>query len=136
MAARDCCLPVFSPALLGEQGTPEPGVFPDWPVIQGTRDNWDWKAWADHMGVDSSRFRIKDRFDMDEATIHAAMGGLGIALASIFFIRAELQSGVLAPLPGFEPVDIGAYNILQHSTPTLSSRRFVAWLRQEGGAGS
>lgn len=128
----DSCLPVYSPALLA-QGQPLPaGEFPDWPVVQGTRDNWDWKAWAAQADVDIEELRFQDRFDLDEAAIHAVMGGLGVGLVSAFFITEELRAGLLAALPGFQPVDLGAYHVVQHTAPRLSTRRFVDWLLEEG----
>jgi len=71
-----------------------PDLWPKWMIRHNLRDG----APADRM-----------EFDNTILAIQAAIQGLGIALVPTLFVEGALRSGSLLPMPGFEPIDTGAY---------------------------
>jgi DNA-binding transcriptional LysR family regulator len=45
--------------------------------------------------------------------------------------RVEIASGTLVELPGFEPVELGAYRLVVRAEPSRMVRNFRDWLRKE-----
>jgi len=68
-------------------------------LIHSTPDQWDWRMWCQHIGIDKSQADQGRVFDTSEMAISAAINGMGIAIADLNFIQAELKDGrLVAPL--------------------------------------
>jgi len=131
LLAGDFSRPVLSPALLGVSGYRECGDIERVPALQCTRENWDWKMWADRLGLAGDAVRIAHEFDTDDAALHAAVAGLGMVLAPALMTRTEIAAGTLVELPGFEPVELGSYRLIVRTEPNRMVRNFRDWLRTE-----
>jgi DNA-binding transcriptional LysR family regulator len=97
-------------------------------VISSTQDDWDWRKWAGHFGVDWRRLRIANRFDTDDASWEASAAGLGLALASPRLIERELRNGLLAIAGPEEGVHFGHYWVRARPPMRRGAELFLAWL--------
>jgi LysR family glycine cleavage system transcriptional activator len=131
LLAGDFSRPVLSPALLAATGYRGPEDIAHVPALQCTTQNWDWKMWANRLGIDEARIAIAHEFDTDDAALHAAAAGLGMVLAPALLTRPEVKAGALTELPGVAPVELGSYRLLVRAEPSRMVRHFRDWLRNE-----
>lgn len=129
----DASRPVISPALLERFGYIGPGDLAKLPAIGSTADNWDWQLWARKTGVSMKDIEFTDHFDSDDAAIHAAVAGLGMALVPPILTQKEIQSGSLVNISGFQPVILGGYYLRTDRYENKASRNVLRWLKQESG---
>jgi LysR family transcriptional regulator, glycine cleavage system transcriptional activator len=91
-----------------------------------------WNDWAACRGVgDEPGEPIL--FDHQQTMIEAAASGLGACVVQRPLVETDLASGRLIAPNGF--VDEGArFCVLHHDKPTLSLRRLIQWLAEQGAA--
>ena len=127
----DLCRPVLAPRLFDQtENLGHQSAF-HIPAITCTDDNWDWKRWASHFGLRFDEMRFSDHFDIDDAAIHAATAGLGMVLAPAFMTQVEINAGTLIELPGFVPIELGAYYLLSSQRTDGVVKAFSQWLQSE-----
>jgi LysR family glycine cleavage system transcriptional activator len=129
--AGDFSRPVASPALLQAVGYRGPADINRVPALKCSAQNWDWKMWSDTLGFSQETINIVHEFDTDDAALHAAVAGLGMVLAPDLMTRAEISAGTLVELPGFAPVELGAYRLVVRAEPSRMVRNFRDWLHNE-----
>lgn len=123
--------PVVAPALLEKIAYKNPADFAKLSAISATRNDWDWLLWCQQVDLPSDSINITDHFDSDDAAIHAAVAGLGVALAPPILTLKEIKSGSLVEVPGFSPVGLGGYYLATNKYENRASRIILNWLRQE-----
>lgn len=131
----DLVLPMVSPrlpALATYQSSSDIAAIP---ALRSTPDDWDWTLWCRSQGIDAGMVRIGHAFDTDDAAIRGAVVGVGMVLASPLLTQAELQSGALMPLSGFEPFELGCYEIELRDGERSAVRKFRQWLTDEAEGG-
>nr|WP_210285982.1 LysR substrate-binding domain-containing protein [Aureimonas jatrophae] len=101
------------------------------PALRCTPDDWDWTLWCRSQRIDVDMVRIGHAFDTDDAAIRGAVAGVGMVLASSLLTQAELQGGALVALAGFEPVELGCYEIEMRDGERSAVRKFRQWLTDE-----
>lgn len=131
LLAGDFSRPVLSPALLAAANYRQPADIAHVPALKCATENWDWKRWAHAFAIPQDRIRIAYEFDTDDAALHAAAAGLGMVLAPALLTRTEVRAGTLVELPGFRPVELGAYRLLVRAEPNRMVRHFRDWLKKE-----
>lgn len=127
----DFSRPVLAPSLLQRVGFDTPKDALKIPAISCTTNNWDWRLWAKQYGLAFNEMSFAGHFDIDDAALHGATAGLGMVLAPEFMTRAEIAAGTLVELPGFEPIEMGAYYLLQGPRTGGVVRSFRRWLLSE-----
>ena len=127
---RDLSRPVVSPRLLGAHGGRRRADLSAIPALQCTADNWDWKLWCQKSDVSFADLSFSHAFDTDDAALHACVAGLGMVLAPPLLTMREALSGALIALPGYGPVELGAYRYLRRSESRVV-RQFCRWLDAE-----
>lgn len=123
--------PVIAPALLEKVAYKGPADFSKLPAISATRNDWDWNHWREQVDLPINSLNITDHFDSDDAAIHGAVAGLGVALAPPILTQKEIKSGSLVEVPGFSPVALGGYYLAINKYENRASRIILNWLRQE-----
>ncbi len=127
----DLALPMVSPRLPSLAVYQSRSDIAAISALRCTPDDWDWKLWCRSHGIDASIVRIRHAFDTDDAAIRGAVAGVGMVLASPLMTQAELQDGALVPLTGFEPVELGCYEIELRDGERGAVRKFRQWLTDE-----
>lgn len=130
----DLVLPMVSPrlsALASYRSSRDIGAIP---ALRCTTDDWDWALWCRSQSIEPGTVRTEHAFDTDDAAIRGAVAGMGMVLASPLLTRAELQTSALVPLAGFEPTEMGCYEIELRDGERGPVRRFHHWLRDEADA--
>ncbi|MBL4768528.1 MAG: LysR family transcriptional regulator [Rhodobacteraceae bacterium] len=127
----DFSRPVLAPSLLQSVGFNTPADALKIPAITCTTNNWDWRLWTKQFGLAYESMAFAGHFDIDDAALHGATAGLGMVLAPEFMTRAEIAAGTLVELPGFEPVEMGAYHLLNGPRNGGVVRDFRRWLMSE-----
>ena len=126
--------PVCSPEYLKAAGPiNNPQDMADFTLIHSTPNQWDWRMWFEHIGIDVSHADQGRVFDTAEMAISAAINGMGIAIVDMNFIQAELKDGRLVA-----PVDVvlregTGYHLFTRSG-RLQERKlktFVDWILQK-----
>lgn len=130
---QDCLMPVCSPRLLEKSAINEPGdVLQHHLLYTGSR-SVDWRAWANHFGVENIDGAKSTRIDRSSLVREAAVLGVGIALESRLCAERTIATGTLiAPLPEYV-YDEGSY-YYTYSKSTGESAKSVAfkeWLMDE-----
>lgn len=92
---RDDSRPFVAPALLQKVNFRGPQDIAKLVAIGSTGDDWDWQMWGEQAGVPQEQIRIFDHFDSDDAAIHAAVAGLGMALVPPILTQKEIHAGSL-----------------------------------------
>lgn len=122
--------PVIAPSLLKNSGYKGLKDFAKLPAIGATNDDWDWHHWADQVGVPMEQLSITDHFGSDDAAIHGAVAGLGMALTPPILTQKEIRSGALVEVPGFQPVVLGGYYLTTGRHENRATRIILNWLRK------
>jgi LysR family glycine cleavage system transcriptional activator len=101
----DAVVPVCSPGLLAA-GEPvrAPADLARLPILrdsstEGDGSGTDWASWLAFVGASGLRLPEGQRFDQADLVIGAAASGLGVALARISLIGADLAANRLVRLP-------------------------------------
>jgi LysR family glycine cleavage system transcriptional activator len=126
--------PVCSPEYLKVVGPiNNPQDMAAFTLIHSTPNQWDWRMWFEHIGIDVSHADQGRVFDTAEMAISAAINGMGIAIVDMNFIQAELKDGRLVA-----PVDVvlreGTGYHLFTRRGRLQERKlkkFVDWILQK-----
>lgn len=124
---EDICRPYLSPALLSK--ILNPSDLKGLPALQCAERNWDWELWLLESGQKGVKLDYKERFDLDDAALRAAVAGMGMVLTSAFMIEEELEDGRLCPLPNSQEHTLGYYTLHVSNRDTGLSRRFIHWLK-------
>lgn len=127
---RDLSRPVVSPNLLATSSSGREKAVQDLPALQCAAGNWDWKLWCQAFDISLAELSFAHEFDTDDAALHACVAGLGMVLAPPILTARETGSGALVTLPGYEPVEIGAYRYQRRSESKVV-RKFCGWLDAE-----
>lgn len=127
---RDFSRPVVSPSLLARDGNGQEITISDVPALQCAAGNWDWKLWCETLDISLADLTFAHEFDTDDAALHACVAGLGMVLAPPILTARETRSGALVALPGYEPVEIGAYRYQRRSESRVV-RQFCGWMDAE-----
>jgi len=130
MLACDTSRPVVAARLLPQGPDAQRIAISDLPAIQRAAGNRDWALWGERHGISLADLRFTHAFDTDDAALHACVAGLGMVLAPPVLTAREIRSGILAVLPGFEPVSIGS-NRYQRRSESRVARRFCEWMEAE-----
>jgi DNA-binding transcriptional LysR family regulator len=117
---------VVSPSLLANGN----GTITDIPALQCCVDNWDWALWCETFDIPMAMLSIAHAFDTDDAALHACVAGLGTVLAPTILTGREIRSGALVVMPGYEPVEAGAYRYQRRSEARVV-RQFCDWMDSE-----
>ncbi|WP_256387194.1 LysR substrate-binding domain-containing protein [Agrobacterium sp. NCPPB 925] len=127
MLKRDSSRPVVSPNLLAKSSDGRGKAVQYLPALQCAAGNWDWKLWCEALDISLAELSFAHEFDTDDAALHACVAGLGMVLAPPILTAREIRSGALVALPGYEPVEIGAYRYQRRSEARVV-RQFCSWL--------
>jgi LysR family glycine cleavage system transcriptional activator len=131
---RDVCVAVAAPTVAERYRRGwDAGLLRSAAFISATPDDWDWRKWAGHIGLDWNGVRIANRFDTDDAAWEASAAGLGLALASPRLIERELRSGLLAIADPGEGLHFGDYWVLARPPLRRGAELFQAWLLAMAG---
>lgn len=130
LLVADASRPVVAPRLIAGSRRGRKIDISGLPAIQRVSGNWDWERWGRAAGVSRSQLRIQHAFDTDDAALHACVAGLGVVLAPPILTTREIRTGLLTVLPGFHPVEIGAYRYQRRSESRMT-RRFCEWMEAE-----
>lgn len=130
LLGRDMSRPVTSPRLLAKHIDDQRIDIRGVPALQCTAGNWDWRSWCKTFGMSLSDLAFAHEFDTDDAALHACVAGLGMVLAPPILTARETQSGALAVVPGYEPVEMGSYRYRRRSE-SRAVRQFCSWMDSE-----
>lgn len=125
----DAQFPVVSPSFPGVEAIRTPAQIATLPLIADlTRQGWaDWFRAAGEHGV-----HVDERYVFSDATatVHAAVQGLGVALARERIVRPTLARGLLRTLPGPAVKTRFEYYVVYPSHRRLrpAAKAFVDWL--------
>lgn len=125
-------IPVAAPGLAADIKTPS-----DLARCNLLEDDWhiknrvfpDWETWLATLGVVNTPLRIRHFGDAD-LTLHAAVSGLGVALAWRSLVTDDLKAGRLVRLLDKSiPTTLGYHLVMPENHATLSKVAvFRAWL--------
>lgn len=124
---EDRCRPYLSPNLLLQLKDPED--LEAIPALQCAEGNWDWQLWLKESGRSEIKLNYAGHFDLDDAALRAAVGGLGMVLSAEFIIRDDLAAGRLRPLPHAPEVVLGCYTIHHEGPQAGFAEKFARWLK-------
>lgn len=124
---EDVCRPYLAPRLLS--GARNWADLIQFPALQGTDSNWDWRLWLEMTGKTSTELQLGDQFDLDDAAIRAAISGMGMVLASEVLVRDDVETGRLCALPDSPAVLLGHYTMKVSIPTSKAAVRFSKWLR-------
>lgn len=106
-------VPVASPALLDQMGSPsEPSDLLGFPLIH-QRDTVGWSAWFGHHGITPSDSLSGPMIEDTNVVLQAAISGQGLAMGWRPLIDEELQSGALVQLFDAVHSEIRAYYLVR-----------------------
>ncbi|CAM5775817.1 LysR family transcriptional regulator [Labrys miyagiensis] len=126
---EDVCVAVAAPLNAARYaGRSAEAVVASAPFISATPDDWDWRKWAGHFGVDPARLRITSRFDTDDAAWEASAAGLGLALATPRLIERELDRGLLVVTGPEDGLHFGTYWVRTRPPARRGAELFEKWL--------
>lgn len=99
LLARERILPVCAPALLDGRASLTPSELARLPLMRSLKGSVPWSRWFERAGVPMPHGTQHLHFDRSYMAIDAAARGLGVALESELFTRADLASGrLMAPV--------------------------------------
>jgi len=124
-------LPVCSPEYLEERQLEPAGVLAH-RLLANDPNGWDWLQWAKHNGIDAAAMQDSlaqgISFTADTAAIETAAAGQGIALANLYYVKPELDSGALVPATNVESLRLGAHYLVQRGRETQATKTFTQWI--------
>ena len=134
--------PVCSAALIEAMGSPETAEdVLRYPLILRSRNTLSgqpvstpsWEYWLDRHGVPSSSLNCALAVPYTSMAVHAALKGLGVAMARTSHISDELKTGVLQKLFAEEIDTDSGYHFLcspgKEKTPEIQA--FLEWVKAE-----
>jgi DNA-binding transcriptional LysR family regulator len=136
-------LPVVSPKLLRQRGTPlaKPADLARHVLLhlddpEGRMPWLEWGEWLVANGEPGLKPAGSLRFRLYDQVIQAAAGGQGVALGRIPLIAGHLRDGrLVAPFPKRYDSARGYYAVVApHAAERADVAGFVAWLRDEAAA--
>lgn len=96
-----------------------------------------WPKWFACHAIDASSAADEMLLDNTILAMQAAAQGLGVALIPRLFLEDALSGGTLVPLPGFPPIQTGAYSWLSPQTRlSRPAQTFVQWLAKAAQEGA
>ncbi len=125
---KETCQPLISPLLLQKYQHNNILEYHRIPAVSSNSTDWDWQLWEQANNLPQGSINIVDRFDTDDAAIHAAASGMGMVLSSEFMAQKELSMGSLVKLPMCKPLILGGYWLISANYPTAASRQFESWI--------
>jgi len=78
---------------------------------------WDWQTWLEAVDmINEIDFRAGETYFSSEATIKAAVAGLGITIADLHFVTDEIASGqLITPFEAVATENTGYFFFVQHA---------------------
>ena len=135
----DRLVPVCAPGWLAARDIGEPRLLAGETLLVSDTAPDDWEEWFAHAGQRSLRPDRALRFGSSLLPPQAALHGLGVALADIGLVQAELDAGRLVnPVPGVPPLRRGTGWHLAHLPGRGGEPPIVAlrdWLLREAQPG-
>jgi LysR family glycine cleavage system transcriptional activator len=133
----DRLIPVCAPGWLAARGPLEPRSLSVETLLVSDTAPEDWEEWFAHAGLRGLRPQRPLRFGSSLLPPQAAMHGMGVALADLSLVAAELDGGRLVnPAPTLPPLRRGTGWHLAH-LPTQGQEAPLAalrdWLLREAG---
>jgi LysR family glycine cleavage system transcriptional activator len=133
----DRLVPVCSPAWLAAHGVPELRQLAGETLLVSDTAPEDWEEWFAHAGLRGLAPQRPLRFGSSLLPPQAALHGLGIALADLSLVAAELEAGRLVnPAPAVPPLRRGTGWHLAHLPARGQEAPLAAlrdWLLREAG---
>ena len=127
----DRSIPICSPAYLKDaQRLAQPRDLLRHRLLMSSADGWEWKHWANAVGVPPPPLEDALGFDTEDAVVHAALDGYGVALAGLMLVAQELRLGHLVAPLAVDPVPQGCRRFVTRDNtgaPT-SVKLFQQWL--------
>lgn len=105
-------------------------------LLYHTNHPANWSVWFDAAGVDSSRLKLGDGFDLAGNLIAAAVAGMGVAVIQPCLVERELKAGELVrPFP-LEVSTGRGYHVCVRKEKRDSGlpSLFVDWIRREASS--
>ncbi len=131
LIVREYLTPVCSPGLL-EGGPPlrEPSDLLRFTLLHGTELLDVWQAWFELIGMDVKLTGKSQHFDLMDTAVHAAIRGIGVALAPQQFVMDDIAFGrLLVPFPEITAAVSGYYFVSpKTSTTRRGFQKFRRWL--------
>jgi len=127
---------VASPRLVGGQGGVSDDELARLPLLQQTTRPTLWVDWFRDAGLDVRSLLRGDRFEHFDMVIHAAVGGLGVALVPEIVAADELAAGRLAIASPRRLIVSAPYALIhpQRSDANPAFAAFRDWLLAEAAA--
>ena len=92
----------------------------------------DWMHWAKHNHIDATAMQEclgrGISFTADTAAIETAAAGQGIALANLYYVKPELDSGALVSAVDVEPFKLGAHYLVRRRGGDKAIQTFTDWI--------
>ncbi len=103
LISRERLAPVCSPALLhGPKPLKMPTDLAQHRLLHPSIDGSDWRIWLAAAGVENINARDGQFFDIMDLALQAAEAGIGVAIADVMLVQADLRAGRLViPFPIF-----------------------------------
>jgi LysR family glycine cleavage system transcriptional activator len=134
----DRLVPVCAPGWLAARGALEPRLLAAETLLVSDTAPDDWEEWFAHAGLRGLRPQRPLRFGSSLLPAQAAMHGMGVALADLSLLAAELDGGRLVnPSPGIPPLRRGTGWHLAHLPARGQEAPLAAlrdWLLREAGS--
>ncbi|UWU75852.1 LysR substrate-binding domain-containing protein [Bradyrhizobium huanghuaihaiense] len=131
--ADDILVTVCSSAYAEEHGLREEGDLDRCSLLQLHSRDERWPLWFEQGGLPRKAMHLGPSYQLHSMMTEAAVSGLGVALATIFLVERELETGhLIVPLPRTFKSSVRYY--LAYPRRTRSIRAFQAfrdWLLSE-----
>lgn len=140
---HDVCVPACTHEnLLRLERHPPEAPLEGYPLLQLERRDGaavapEWSEWVARYGMRVEGLDRGYRYRNARLLIEAARGGVGMALAPLSLMRADIEAGALfLPFPEMVVPALAAYRIRlrDRAAERPQIRRFLAWLRTEARA--
>jgi len=124
-------LPVCSPEYLKGQQLETNGLL-EHRLLANDPNCWDWMQWAKNFDIDAAAMQeclAKGiSFNADTAAIETAVAGQGIALANLYYVKPELDSGALVTAVNVVPFRLGAHYLVRRRWDSQAIKTFAHWI--------
>jgi len=124
------CTPGYRDAVI-PRGSPE--ELENAVLIHASGAPAHWTTWLDTCQMGSARGHRQIRLETTASAITAASRGLGIAIASLAFVRESVEAGTLViPVPRVVSLSLAyCFSPVGQSNKVAAVRKFQAWLLEE-----